>query len=431
MVSFQCSFGSTDLCLDNATCVPLTRQIDGPNGTTLTQFTGEVGCQCPGSFQHDFVFYHFPSCTLPPNAYLGYFIYYTIACVILIFLLTREFWTISHGKTKMIAIANVCDLILTWCQGASVYFQNGAFEGNAVFASLAFAVTFYMGGRLSISFMETLHAVRRVRVTRFREVLKACTVFACITSFATGMVMVGTCRSSNASYNTAAWVMEFQLILWSVLFCSIIAYYTSHLLGNIEHASTLRGTNNESKRAIKELIRKVTFIRNASLYNAIFISLIGFPKAIAFLILGSVPYQWVFGYFFLYQGLIVTSCGVLMFVRHTNRKRKGDKKRERVGGDRDDNSSPAGEDTNAPQDGTNTNRQKRKEHYLHTNGKNGRTWLFRGSSLMTKQGNKDITKMTYDPQGDPNASPMIGASPAIANGVPMNGSPRPKRMPGI
>jgi hypothetical protein len=416
MVSFQCSFNGANLCLNNGTCTLLQYEVTTPvsdtNLTTTTTITfNEYGCACPvnGGNQFDFVFYHFPSCTLPNDAYLAFLIYYSIVAFILIFFLVREFWTISHGKTRQIAISNVLDLILTWCQIISCYFQNGAFEGNAVFACLSFACTFYMGGKLSISFMETLHAVRRVPIGKFREALKICTILACVSSLICGLAMIGTCRGSNRSYNLAAWFMETSLIFWVVAFCSVIAYYTNLLLGNISHASTLRGTTTENKRAIVELIRKVKIIRNCAIYNAFLISVIGIPKSLAFLIIGSIPYQWIFGYAFLYQGLIVMSIGVLLFVRHTQTKKQRKGKSGKYGGggkpgqmgengendDKNQSSSPA-EDSAYEGGAMGPMKTKRKEDGMHTDGRYGRTWLFRGSSLMTKQGGLERTKMTHD-----------------------------------
>jgi len=407
MVDFRCNIGTADLCVINGTCIELTKNVV-VNGTSTIVSLNEYGCHCFGSLSADNVFFHFPSCTLPANAYSGFWIYYSIVLIVLVAWLMKEFWTISHRKTRTIVIADVLCLVLTWCQVACCYLQNGAYEGNAVFAVLSFSVTFFLGGRLSISFMETLYAVRRMPMHRFIAALQVCTALACISAVVCGFAMVGTCRGSNASYNIAAWLMEVMLVGWAVVFCAVIFYYANLLLGNVEHASTLRGATNDAKAVIHDLVRKVRALRNAALYNAILLLLVGFPKAVAFLVLGSIPFQWLFGYAFLYQGLIILSCGILVFVRHTKSRKPVVNEELAL-----DVSFAAGASEFA-------NGEHGKDAAALAAGRNGRTWLFRGSSLMiTKQGGKEITKQTNDQDGrtySPKKTPIRSREKAVNDG---------------
>jgi len=419
MVDFRCSFNGIDLCLNGGVCAT-------DPASNLTLDPQELVCDCPQGWAHDDVFYHFPSCSLPNPTYLAFLIYFSIVVFTLVVFITREFWTITHRKTRSIAFMNIVILTLSWGQTMCCYFQNGAFEGSAVLSSLTFSLTLYMGGKLSVSFMETYFAVKRIPVTKAREALRIASTFAAFVSFALCMAMLATCRGPNGVYNLIVWSNEHWVMLWSAIFCLLVAYYTHLLLRSITQASTLQGASMENRRAVRELVTKIKIIRNASAYNFVALLVLGTPKAIVFLVWGSVPYQWVFGFIILYHGLIVISIGILMFVRHTKSAHRRNPK---------PNDLPAANNSsrlvNTDPDGVGRFDTKRhKEHGLHRDGKNGRTWLFRGSSLLTKQGQKDMTKMTHDQQVNENQANHLAVSPQLAeNGryVGRGGSSSPRR----
>ena len=395
MVDFQCSYHGIDLCLNqNATC-KIWNWIEINNGTAVNRTFDEFGCVCPPGVGADNFFFHFENCSLPDRLYLIVLVYFSAIAFVITSLLVREFWNISHNKTRIIAISNATALVFTWCMTMALYFQNGLYEAGALFATLGSFTTLYMAGKLSTAFMETHYAVRRIPPNKLRSVFRILTIISCVMSLVLGIPLIAISRGPNSKFNLVAWFFEINLMVWSALFCIIISYHTSILLVHIRNASTLKGMGNDSRKAIFELITKVTSIRNTTMLNTIITFLI-IPKTCIFFIFGSVPYQWVWGVVVNLHGLILSAIVILAFVKPT--KKQGKEKEEIE----NHSSAPETSQQKGEEDDLNPilKSSKRKMREMHTTKNGQRNFLFRGSSLMTKQfNNADFTKMTYDRKG--------------------------------
>jgi len=286
MASFACQTpGGADLCLNGGNC-------------TYIEDIG-LACSCPANWQHDFTWFHQYNCTLPENYYLWFLIVMSVLTAIFevnAFLAIRS---VANKEVRCLLLFWPFNLFNNWLIVFTTYLESG-FKSGACTVYLLSVI-------LSVANMEYTFVKSIVRpvlavmspTSRIRKRVYFYHLLPMLIN-CSGVVVLVCCLiaygydSNPRNFNITACALMFWF-LTTVL----IHYITSRPISKQLYALlNMAGTHNPTIMKYKVNAEEIRRSWNKML---IMISIGQIPIGTVYLILGSIPYYWVYNSMFLMQ----------------------------------------------------------------------------------------------------------------------------------
>ena len=260
-------------------------------------------CICPLGYQHDFVLLHQNNCAVPSKLFLGLLIETSILSAFF-FVITARTATRHKGKSRTLALQQCLQIVLSWLVTVGYYAQEGYFEAVACLSTLSLCfATYQIHYVLRATVLDPLlTAELTVSAEERKRILYGFAIVPILD--AARIVVFNICLIVLARHPETRWFNIVMMInacsapVFSVLNRVIIHPHYQKLLKLIDDSIKLSVEHSSnSARSVKMMkdfrARLVKSVRN------MFASILVFmwfyiPVAIIYLVLGSVPFSWVF-----------------------------------------------------------------------------------------------------------------------------------------
>jgi hypothetical protein len=280
---FTCTIfnGQQDMCFFGGSC----------NGSESMG----IACVCPEGYGHDFLLFHSPNCVVPNGSTeIATGIFSLLWLVVLVWLLRR---VSQLEKKRAIWLAKA--LLLYHCSlelcVAGLAVQDGAYEMSIIGLCLFLCSTTVLMKLVISQMFEFVRIVLDAHIRRMERVLNFTLGFDFMLILVLGILCIWWCRGEK--------LWKFDAVLTTLIaghyiivsmFSLTALKYTNEFIHVLEECRKRTDTATFSSERYAKLTSRVKHMKNRWLFGSIFLSLASLFYVVLRLILGSIPFLWVF-----------------------------------------------------------------------------------------------------------------------------------------
>ena len=299
-VHFRCdssgNVNRSDLCLNGGTCASFI-EADGFE----RQF-----CMCPPEYVHDFVAGHFPNCAMT-TATLPVMFGVLLAIAILALGVSGLIFLELKSSLRRVAGLAIATTILCVLMFLSVWVQSGLFEAGLVFWFLRNVVNYRCLIELAYVFTRPMYALLRTKMDRFKRLMTVLEVINFSVQLAIIVSLMVFSRDGFPSrFNSGVTIFFLFFSVMMIAIGATILKQISELKAEIQSNSLMR----EDAKLITFSKNLVNYQRLCGSLVVMFTLLIGWP--VCYIVLGSLPGQYVFFFFFNLSVPVFTYRGAIL-----------------------------------------------------------------------------------------------------------------------
>jgi hypothetical protein len=318
-----------DLCFNNGSCI--VDLVFSTENVTL-QIGERTLCTCSEGFEHDFDWFHNKNCAKPINSTRNFMIFYAFQQLLVIMFYCVRIHSRLRTTAKRLGILSFWTAFGEMGMVVAIYFQEGCFEGCAIWSALFFSYCAFLTQQFVLSALEPIYSLQKRPMRRFSVFLTAWNVLISLSCFGSAVAMVVTGRDDSqiVGYNYAACglatsfyiagLVDNLAMFWAAEKLHSKLLEMEHILGRTLVQDASEPQSITTARGYQTFKRKLRLLQLNAMGIIVPYTIFVFMAPIVPFVFGSFPFFWVILYCIMVFSAMFFTVSLLYFVKPTSGK---------------------------------------------------------------------------------------------------------------